>query len=694
MSNGRKWRRGRVGVAAAASLGMAIAPLALIGGTAYAVPGTIGGTIAPFSGPEVATGTTSSGSPTFTLTLGSGTYANGDIIAIDITQQAPLAANEVSFAGTPTVLSVTGTPGQTTPAFSASLARNQLDPVAQTATDEIDLTETGPNSQTNSTGPFTITVSGATITAASNAPLGNYSASATYHAVVGVGSGPTALTGTVATVTNLIAKGGIPIPLPTTPQVVSLPNVTVTESQPGVIGNSITLTLGTVGAGATATFAAAPTVTSSNSAVVITPGASPSNSTTYTFTTNGPTNSSPQTLTISGIQVNASTPQTADKIILTENSSGGAGGAAQAFPGGPVALGAVVTTQPPIAGPDAQTTAADIYNASNLGSKKILVLATDANFPDALSGAYLAGFYNAGIALTDIDSLPPATQNIIATNMPATIYVLGGPLAVDQNVISQIDSLYQNETSPTIIRLAGADQFGTNQQVIDSVTYPGTLFSLPFGTINPYNDTTGASSTSGPASGRTAIVASGTSFPDALAASVLAYKDQIPVVLTTGDQLSPSASSVLQGLGITQVIMVGGPAAISDTVEGQIAGASGLNIPVLRVAGQDATDTALRLASLETSVPAFGITGNGINYVARGDFYTDALAASQYLANVAHSPLLLTETPTVVGPYLPVYLAIQGAFSHDTLQQFGGPVAITPATSSIMVQSIAAGTQP
>ncbi len=682
MSNGRKWRRGRVGAAAAAGLGMAVAPMALIGGTASAAPTAF--TAAATNPVTVARGTTSTGSPTFTLTIPASSFVPGDVIAIDSPDVAATTnAQAVDFAGTPTV-TATST-GGTAPTFTASLGHNAA-ATGSTGTDEIDLTETAAPG--TSTAPVTVTVTGATVAAGASAPLAAQNATATYK-TLGATAVTEAVAGPFAYVTNVTVGAGTPVLLPQT-GAGPVPNITIAEASPGVLGQSVTVTLGGT---AGATFASQPTVTSSNSAATVTPGTNPTGQATYTFTILPTTAATgPTTLTISGITVNEATRSAGSKVTaaITTTPTGGA----VAPIGSAVPLGANATAAT-IAGVDAQTTAADIYNASTV-TTSTLVLATDYNFPDALSGAYLAGGgRNLGIALSDQTALPPATQQIILKNKPSTIYVLGGPVAISPAVITQIQSLYpantpaQPNNQPNIVRLGGADQFGTNQLIVDQVPYSPTAVTLPSNSGTTYNDTTGASSSTFPTTGqKTAIVASGVNFPDALSASPLAYKDGIPIILTTPDTLSSTASALLGSLGINQVIMVGGPAAISDAVEGQISGATGLNIPVLRVAGQDATDTAQKLGALD--VANFGFA-NLTTYVARGDFYTDALAAAPYLAE-QNTPIELTETPTVVGPYLPAYLASQGAASHNTLTQFGGPAAITPATQNSLLSDIAAGT--
>ncbi len=147
---------------------------------------------------------------------------------------------------------------------------------------------------------------------------------------------------------------------------------------------------------------------------------------------------------------------------------------------------------------------------------------------------------------------------------------------------------------------------------------------------------------------------------------MLAYANQFPVVLTDPNSLSTQAVTTLQALGIKQAIVLGGPLAVST---GDVTSIQGLGISVIRVAGQDATDTAQELATLElqstTLHAGLGWStgwGNKI-LVARGDFYSDALAGCA-LAAIAPTPLLLTENPGTVGQYLGAFLN-QGGRGRD-----------------------------
>ena len=64
--------------------------------------------------------------------------------------------------------------------------------------------------------------------------------------------------------------------------------------------------------------------------------------------------------------------------------------------------------------------------------------------------------------------------------------------------------------------------------------------------------------------GGTVVVASGSNYPDALAASGLAGVLDAPVVLTDGDVLSAQAADRVRALAPSRIVVAGGPAAVSD----------------------------------------------------------------------------------------------------------------------------------
>lgn len=149
-------------------------------------------------------------------------------------------------------------------------------------------------------------------------------------------------------------------------------------------------------------------------------------------------------------------------------------------------------------------------------------------FADALAGSARAGMEGAPVLLTRPGSVPGATLQALETLNPERIVVLGGPVAVSDEVYEEVGA---DE------RIAGSQRYATAvevSQVHDDVPL--------------------------------VYVASGLDYPDALAGSALAGYQGVPVLLTRQHALPTATAAELERLDPEQVIVLGGPVAVSDEV--------------------------------------------------------------------------------------------------------------------------------
>ncbi len=164
-----------------------------------------------------------------------------------------------------------------------------------------------------------------------------------------------------------------------------------------------------------------------------------------------------------------------------------------------------------------------------------------------------------------------------------------------------------------------------------------------------------------------AIVATGEGYADALGASALAGVHHAPVLLTSRDKLPAGFLVELDRLGVTDVIVVGGPAAVSTSVY-NVLDAAGYTMR--RIGGSDRYATAAKIAA-ETlsarSAPAFADTV----FIARGDEFADALAVSP-VAYGGQMPVLLVTPGGVPGATASALKA--GGYAHAVV--LGGVKAI------------------
>lgn len=309
-------------------------------------------------------------------------------------------------------------------------------------------------------------------------------------------------------------------------------------------------------------------------------------------------------------------------------------------------------------GPDLYGTAQSIAQAtfpSGLGASTVTaVLATGDNFPDALDAAYLAGRLHAPILLTPTNSLSSETLSALQAIGATGVDIVGGPLAVSDSVESQLQSDgYQ------VDRIFGQTEYDTAAAIAE-------LFPANFiGSLG--------------SGGRTAIVASGENFQDAMSGGPASYIGSFPILLTPYASLAPQTQSALQQLGIKQVLMLGGSLAISPMVNQQI---QSMGISIVQEAGADATQTATDLASLEITPIAqggMGFPGSTVE-LARGDFFSDGLAGGPQ-GGQDLAPMLLTEDPNTLGSYTTSWLQAN-ASTVGTINVLGGTLAIASSTAT------------
>lgn len=168
-------------------------------------------------------------------------------------------------------------------------------------------------------------------------------------------------------------------------------------------------------------------------------------------------------------------------------------------------------------------------------------LANGLDFPDALAGGAAAGLVGAPILLTTDVALPTASRNELIRLDPSEIVVLGGTGAVAKSVA---DAAGAAVPGATVRRLAGADRFATA-----AVVSQNTFFDA-----------------------ETVYVANGLDFPDALAGAPAAILDFAPLLLVTTDSIPAATRAEIQRLGPDQIVILGGPAVVSDAVAAALAG--------------------------------------------------------------------------------------------------------------------------
>lgn len=171
------------------------------------------------------------------------------------------------------------------------------------------------------------------------------------------------------------------------------------------------------------------------------------------------------------------------------------------------------------------------------------------------------------------------------------------------------------------------------------------------------------------ASAQTVVLASGATYPDALAASPLAGLSDGPILLTAPNVVDPALLAELRRLKTEYVVIVGGPASVSSGVESRLR-SSGFS--VRRISGANRYEVASKVA-----LEVYAKTENKEPFVVRGDGFADALSVSPF-AHMQTRPILLCPvtgmTPAVRAAWTKMH-----AGANDTIIFVGGPASITDA---------------
>jgi hypothetical protein len=296
------------------------------------------------------------------------------------------------------------------------------------------------------------------------------------------------------------------------------------------------------------------------------------------------------------------------------------------------------------------------YYGTGYGPQHIVIAKGD-DPADALAGGSLAAQLGGVLLLTDTNRLPAETLAEIVrvsasqywNNADVTIHVLGGESAVGAAVFEQLQSIPHISE---VYRHAGSTRYGTAVEVADAMS-----------------DAVGV--------GTTAYLVNGFAWPDALAVAPVAAWDNAPVLMTMTDSVPDVTLNWLAANGITDVVIVGGEAVVSEDVFDELDAL----YTVDRVFGAIRYETAKEIALY--GVSNLGMEGMLATLVS-GEVFADALSAAP-IAWWTGAPVLLT-TQSALHPQVAAYFDEAGAIGVEYgptggigCYVLGGPVAISNA---------------
>jgi putative cell wall-binding protein len=248
-----------------------------------------------------------------------------------------------------------------------------------------------------------------------------------------------------------------------------------------------------------------------------------------------------------------------------------------------------------LAGADRLGTA-QLASRSTFGITETVVIATAADFPDALTAAPLAAALAGPILLVDgagDGAVDDGLRRELARMGVREAVIVGGTAAVSEGVEAALAA-----EGLATRRVAGVDRYATAAAVAAE--------------LGAATGTTGADEV---------VLASGRSFADALSVAPVAAAAGTPILLTEPDRLPPVTAAAVADLGASRTLVVGGAAAVADAMLAEVPD------PV-RVAGPDRYATSAAVAALGLE------RGHRLDevYLATGRDFPDALAAGPVAA--------------------------------------------------------------
>jgi len=189
-----------------------------------------------------------------------------------------------------------------------------------------------------------------------------------------------------------------------------------------------------------------------------------------------------------------------------------------------------------VQGADRHATAAAVSRDA-FASADLAYVANGDSFADALSGVPAAATGRAPLLLVTRDAVPDATAAELARLGVARVIILGGTGSVGQGVEDRLRTV-----AGSTGRVQGADRYATSAAV--------SAHAFPDGAP-------------------TAYLASGVTFPDALAAGPVAAAGGAPVLLVRPGCTPYPVGDEVTRLGATRTVILGGDRAVGQGVEDQ-----------------------------------------------------------------------------------------------------------------------------
>ncbi|MFI5261335.1 MAG: cell wall-binding repeat-containing protein [Candidatus Limnocylindrales bacterium] len=317
-----------------------------------------------------------------------------------------------------------------------------------------------------------------------------------------------------------------------------------------------------------------------------------------------------------------------------------------------------------LAGGDRYATAVAISAWRFKPSVPAVVVASGANFPDALAGGPLAAQLGAPVLLLPpSDTVPAGVATELQRLMPAKIFVLGSNGAVSDLQATALAAFVPGQDAGKVIRLAGPTRYDT------AIAVSGFAFPS-VGGVSPHVPVV--------------YVANGSLFPDAMAGASAGARMGGPVLIE--DPTQPLAGQAaleaeLTRLAPAKIVVLGSAASVSDAMFQALQAFVPTPADLTRVAGPDRYSTAAALAA------ATYAAGEPDLFIASGLNFPDGLAGAAlggpilFVPNAAPVPFAaLYEVGQLAAGQL-VILGSNGAVGDSAVAAVGYAQELPPTPS-------------
>ncbi len=244
-----------------------------------------------------------------------------------------------------------------------------------------------------------------------------------------------------------------------------------------------------------------------------------------------------------------------------------------------------------ISGPTRYATNLEVNKATMKAGKPVFI-ATGASYPDALSVSPAVKALDGSLVLTAKTRMDQATLNLLASNSPSAIYVVGGANAVADSVLMQVEEA----TGKAPERIAGTSRYETSEKI--------------FTKFFANRDINGA------------FVATGRAFPDALSASAAGGALEMPVILVDGKTSTALNLADVLAAKTRNLQIIGGINAVNSILEANLM----TQFDVGRISGSNRFATNMAVNDYVTG--NVGDTALEGIWIATGMNFPDALSAS------------------------------------------------------------------